>query len=673
MAVEVAIFTPRPPVNLFESAAAELGTAFSDLIKPPLYAQVNNRNQVEELRTTTAILTRAKITNTSGAARTVDFRVRSSRRITYSAEVVAQPGQNWLRLDRVTRPRGVALFGWDWTDTPPTRLTNTPTALPNNATGLDWSPDSQYLAVAFDAASFRIYDATSNFALVHTSPPTTNPVRPSHVKWDPTGRYLAVGYRFADVLGLPWLRVFDFDNIAAPVEVPIPDVLARVTQRPTQLEWGGPSGRYLFIVDAGATRVAVYDWNTGSPVFAPALSTSLSTGVVGRAQGIAVSPNAARVAVTCVGGPRLLVFSFTSATVVSRVNNPIFAENTRARTPGQGAAWSPDSRYLVNLSSATTGVPFTVFDFDSGVTTLPAPPALPLLPGFQSVAWSPDGRYICFGHTESTRYTYYTVPLPYLLLYDMNSGTPVRVTSGPTLQGFGPADAVQWSPDGDTLMVGGWSYDRFYPPTGVDNVRLLDSEGNNLVVNGSFEDVTGMTRESFGFTAVGEIEGWFSDVDPGTRLFFPTFRFLNAFPTQGSVYLDVVAAGSVPVSPHSARLRQNFDELTPGGTYRFSLDVTTSLESDIGVRVLWNGTPLNILGETTLPVVQDFTLLRVSLAPGESVSVPLSRHMVAYGDSLQARASGGGVDVVLGYVLNTQESVQTITDSPDLPPEESDS
>jgi WD40 repeat protein len=670
VSVEVAVFTPRPPVNLFESATLQVGTDFQNLIQPTLYAQVDGRGQVQDLRNTTAIITRAQLSNTSGTERLVTFRVRSSRRITYNTTVTAAAGQNSLRIDRFTRSRGVGAYGYDWTDTPPTRLTAEPVGTGSNARALSWTPNSQYLAMAFDNASFRVYDATSAFSTVYTSPATPSPIRPSQVAWSPTGRYLAVTYLNAEGLDQPFLRVFDFDTIGAPVEVPISDNLIRVTRTPNDIVWGGPSGRYLFIGNAGPTRVAVYDWNTGSPVFASALSTTLSTGVVGNVIGIAPNANGSRIAVSCSGGPRLLVFTFPSAITASRIVNDIFADNSQVLPGARGVAWSANSRYLVHLSSPSATIPFTVYDFDSGVALLPFPAALPPLPRLAAVSWSPDGRYICFGHAEAVRYTYYPLALPYVLLYDLNSGTPVRVTSSPALQGFGSVLGTGWSPDGDTLMIAGWAYDRFYPATGVDNVRLLDPEGNNVVVNGSFEDTTGMTRTSFGFTAVGEIVGWFSDGDPAAELFFPALRFVDAFATDGSVYLDPVANNSFLLAPNSAQLRQNFNALTAGATYRLSLDVTSSLNSDIGVRVRWNGTPVDIGGETVLPIVEDFALVSAAVPANSTVDAPLTKHMLAYGDTLQVRASGGGVDAVVSYVLNTQEAVVTITAPPDPSPDE---
>lgn len=670
MSVEVAVFTPRPPVNLFESATLQVGTDFQNLIQPTLYAQVDGRGQVQDLRNTTAIVTRAQLSNSGGTERLVTFQVRSSRRVTYTAEVTATAGQNWLRIDRSTRPRGVAAFGYDWTDMPPTRLAAEPADLASNARSLSWTPDSQYLAMSFDSTSFRIYDATDGFSTVYTSPAAPSPVQPFQVAWSPTGRYLAVTYENAEGLDQPFLRVFDFDVFAAPVEVPIPDNLIRVSRTPNDIVWGGPSGRYLFIGNAGPTRVAVYDWNTGSPVFASALSTTLSTGVVGNVIGIAPNADGSRIAVSCSGGPRLLVFTFPSAITASRIVNDIFADNSQVLPGTRGVAWSANSRYLVHLSSPSSTVPFTVYDFNSGVALLPFPAALPALPRFRGVSWSPDGRYICFGHSEAARYTYYAIPLPYVLLYDLDSGTPVRVTVSPRVQGFGAVLGTGWSPDGGTLMLAGWAYDRFYPATGVDNVRLLDPSGNNVVVNGSFEDTTGMTRTGFGFAAVGEIVGWFSDGDPDAQLFFPAQRFVDAFATDGSVYLDPVANNSFLLAPNSARLRQNLAALTEGATYRLSLDVTSSLNSDIGIRVLWNGSPVNIGGETVLPIVEDFALASVPVPANSTVDAPLTKHMLAYGDTLQVRASGGGVDAVVSYVLNTQEAVVTITVPPEPLPDE---
>jgi WD40 repeat protein len=674
--VEVVTFTPRAPVNLFERSRQSVGTTFEGILAPVFYAEVNPSGQVQSLKTSTAVISAISLSNTSAQTRRVDFQVRSARRITYQAEVVAQAGQNWLRIDRVTRALGVSIFGYDWTQTPPVRLTQAPAQTSSILTDLGWRPDGRYVVATENGPRFRVYDKDNAFALVYSSPPAATPVRTQRCAWSPDGRYLAVVYDRAEFADNVFLRVFDFDaGIAAPVEVAVPDVTARVTRFANGVSWGGPDGRYLVLANTGQARFAVWDWATGNPIYSATLTSALSNATAGTGVAVAFSPdtNNPRLAVSHTGGDRLTVFEWSSPTTPVKVADSIFAENSTSRTPpSRGLAWSQDGTRLAALSSDSVQTPYTAYTFFGGLSRLPTPPAPPPLPTLTTLAWSPDNRYVVLGHDEGARYTYYPVSLSYLLLYDYQSGFPVRVTSAPRLQGFGSVRRALFSPDGGVLMVAGWSYDRNYPPTGVDNVRLFDGSGENVVVNGSFEDTTGMTRTDFGFTAPGQLVGWFADaqVEPleDVTLFFPNRRFVNAFATEGSVYLDIVSSSLNPLGPNDARLRQNFESLTEGETYRLAVDITASIDSEIGVRFLWNGTPITIAGETDLPIFENLSLVSVDVPPGETVQAPLARAMLAYGDDLQVKANGAGVDCVVSYVLSTQEVFATIT-SPPPPPD----
>ena len=662
MVVEVATFTPRPPVSLFQNAKRSLDTVFESLIAPTLFAEVDGRGQVGALRNTTAVLTSALLTNTGGTARTVTFRVRSSRRVTYTAEVTAQAGENWLRLDRTTSARGASVYGFDFSATPQTRLPDEPSWPGGIRRSVSWTSDSRYLAVADNGRSFRIFDASDSFATVYTSPPVDNPSQLRRCVWSPDDRYLAVIYDRADQVGMPWLRVFDFDaGIAAPVEVTIPGIDINLTVQGNDMAWGGPGGRYLVVSRAGSGGVAVWDWDSGTPVFVAGLSNTLSSAGTGGTRSVAFSPDPTnpRIAVAYNSGDRLAVFTWPSPTTLARVDDALFAANTQRTVPRRGLSWSGNGRYLAVLSGESTVVPFTVYDLQSGVVVRAAPDPLPFLPALTAVALSDDGRYLVAGHDTAARFTYYPLALPHLLLFDYDSGAPAWIR--PRLQGAGGVFDLSFAPDGDTLMVAGWAYDTAYPPTGVDNVRVEDGDGVNHVVNGSFEDTAGMERTSFGFTATGTLPGWFVDGadGPEVQVFLVNRRFVNAFATDGSVYLSVVASGPA-LQGNSARLRQNLEGLEDGETYRLSVDVTASLDSDIGLRLVWNGTPVNIEGQTTLPVIEDFTLLPVTVPPGTTLRVPLARHMLAYGDVLQAQASGAGVDCVVSYILSTQESVETL-------------
>ena len=668
MAVEVAVFTPRAPVNLFESAQESLGTTFSPILRPTLYAEVDGQNTVQRLLSTVAVATRLTVSNTSVSARTVDFRVLSSRKITYSADLVALSGTNSLRLDRDTTSRGPALFGYDWTQVPPVRLTDEPVPENDIYRDVSWHPNSRYVAVV-RTSQFEICDRDAAFARIYLSPVLADPAGIDRCVWSPDGRYLAVSYVFADLAGVPFLRVFDFNTITAPVEVTLPDLSISVTTALRDIVWGGPagtsatSGRYLIVAvpGTGAGSIVVWDWDSGAPVLAPTLAASIRAAVTGQVRGLRFSrgTTSARLAITHSTGDLLTVLDWPTATTVSKLENSLFAANTTTLVGSRRMAWSFDNRYLACLSGSDAAVLFTIYDLQSGVAVLPSHAPLPPLPPLSAVDWSADGETLVIGHTEAERATYYPLALPYLLQFDLQTGTPVRITTEPNLQGFGAVRAVAFSPDGEVLMASGRSFDLFYPPTGVDNVQLLDGSGNDVVVNGSFENVTGLDPEPFGYSSLATLPGWFADDGgvpaPNRRIFLLNQRFVDAFATDGRVYLDLNSEDDSAPQGNDVRLRQDFAGLVSGDTYRLNIDVTSSLESNTKLRVQWNGVDVSIDGTTVLPIIETRTILSVAVPAGETVSVPLERFMLAYGDSFEAKANGAGVDCVLSYVLSTQE------------------
>lgn len=675
----IATFTNRAPVTLFEVARASVGTTFTTLYTPTLYAEVDALGRVEQLRTSTAVLTALSLANTSSDPRKVTFNVRSAGRVTYAADVVAQPGQNWVRIDRTIRPSGPSSFGYDWTDTPPVRLAQAPAGLGAFGRDVAWHPAGRYVAAVSSTNGGFVYDSEDGFSVVATLSPPLSPAQVVGCVWSPDGRYLAIAVsrQNLEVAGNePAVRVFDFDaGIGSPVEVALPGVMSLVTSAFLRgLAWGGPDGRYLVVSGAGTTGFVVWDWGAGSPVHSASLSDALSQAIVGAGRAIAFSPDPSNpmLAALHTSGDRLTVFEWPTATTVAKVENAIFSVNT-PQTPEsfRGLAWSSDGRYLTCLTGPGA-VPFTVYDFEGGISLRPEPAPLPSLPPLFAAAWSADGRYLVIGHAGAERFALYPVALPYLLLYDYDSGAPVRVTQNPALQGFGGVYGIDFSPDNSTLLIVGINRDANYPPTGLDNFRLLDSENVNLMVNGSFENTTGMEPADFGFTAPGEILGWFTDQEPRdtVTLFFPNRRFADAFATQGSVYLYPIARGLPGVTADDPKLRQNFDTLTEGQTYRLLFDVTASLNAMTGVRVFWNGTPVEVEGSTNFPVAKDSLLLSVTVPPESSLVVPLGRHMLSYGDNLQVKADGGGVSCSVSFVLSTQDSVPTL-DNPETPvPEE---
>lgn len=647
MTDNVAVFTNRPPVNLFEQARIAVGTTFQPLITPPLYAAVDAQDIVQTVRNSAAVITSARLTNTGAQPVQVDFNIRSSLRTTYETTVTAQAGENWVRIDRANGPTpGLSLFGYDWESVPPVQLADVfepPAAV---GYGCRFTSDSRYLAFTVNSNRVRVYDFDNAFDVVFSFD-FTSPAITTDVAWSTDDRYLAVGLRVADVAGENFLAVFDLDDIQDPQQVTLPSF---PTARVDSIAWGGPSGRYMVVANRGSQRILVYDWNTGSPVVAsfPALS------VDGIPVSVAWSPDGRYLAVKHTAGDNLTVFDWNTGTPV-KVQSALLAANTNSAVGAYSVAWSPDSRYLAT-SDAANGRAFIVFDFQGGVTTLPQPEPLPTTPRFITVAWSADGRYLLAGHTTPALYQTYSVFPPFLVVYDLDTGTPQRVTS-PSFQGYGAVNAAAWSPDNKYLIVAGFPQTRQYPLLGFDNIRL-DSEGQNLLINGSFEDTTGMTRTDFGYRTINTLPGWFNDAATDERIDIVDKRILNTFATDGSNYLNVIGGTLDPLEQNNVKLRQNLAGLVEGQAYTLSFDVKLGIDNFTSqkVSVLWNGSPVEIDGETVFPIVEDRDVLSIAVPAGESVQVPLDRSVVKQGEQLQVRASGAGVACVVSYVLSTDEA-----------------
>jgi WD40 repeat protein len=657
MSNTVAVFTPRPPVNLFEGARLALDTGYRTIVAPPLYATSDDRGQVRELRAAAAVVTRLHLSNTSASVRTVDLRVRSSRRVTYAADVVAQAGLNRVQINGVRTEKASPVFGYDWTDAPPSRFD---VAFGGNA-AVDWAPDSSRAALGSFGRTYALVDAST--LAVTVSAPVTAPARPNTVRWSPDGRYLAIAFTFAAEAGEPALRVLDFDT-GSPVEVTLPVAVTGAVV--TSVAWGG--GRYLVVCASSTPRIQVLDWDSETPVIAafPALSVS------GNPVCARWSPDGRYLAIHHTTGDRLSVFDWATGAPV-RVEDARFAANTLALPQGgKGLSWSADSLRLASCASVgDTG--FTVFDFTGGtVDVLPPPAPRQFAPGIRTAAWSPDGRYLCVGHDDASPLTYYPTALPYLFLFDYDDPVPVLVST-PRVEAAGRIHEIQWSPDGDLLLVAGSPGDPEYPPTGLDNVRLEDAAGDNRIRNGSFEDTTGMVRTSFGFEAAltaSPMPHWSCPPTLQT-VRVADARFVDAFATGGRNWLYLRAPEPFLPQPNGDNLRlfQDVAGLTAGETYRLAFDVTGSQDSLMKASVLWNGTAVAIDGATEFLKVEERDILRLTLAPGETLPVD-DKLILAYGERLDARASGGGVDAVLAYVLTTQEAVETFVEPTVLPPSE---
>ncbi|MGX9354277.1 Hint domain-containing protein [Roseobacteraceae bacterium S113] len=133
-------------------------------------------------------------------------------------------------------------------------------------------------------------------------------------------------------------------------------------------------------------------------------------------------------------------------------------------------------------------------------------------------------------------------------------------------------DQVFAGADNDSIQ-GGAGNDRLDGDTGNDTIRGDDlnggydvtTSGPNLIVNGSFEDLTGTTTTGFGAQGTGTIAGWTS-VDPAGEFDLHNDGKGNTFATDGDYVLDMGA------TPENLTVYQDVAGLTSGETYQLTFD-----------------------------------------------------------------------------------------------------
>jgi glycerophosphoryl diester phosphodiesterase len=110
--------------------------------------------------------------------------------------------------------------------------------------------------------------------------------------------------------------------------------------------------------------------------------------------------------------------------------------------------------------------------------------------------------------------------------------------------------------------------------------------GTDLIVNGGFEDVTGLEVAANGWgwsSASGTLPGWADST--GNRVEIHKDTQNGVGPKEGTKYFDLDGNG------HNATLTQQIAHVEDGATYHmtFSIADTDGTTTDDGVRVLWGG------------------------------------------------------------------------------------
>jgi Ca2+-binding RTX toxin-like protein len=163
-----------------------------------------------------------------------------------------------------------------------------------------------------------------------------------------------------------------------------------------------------------------------------------------------------------------------------------------------------------------------------------------------------------------------------------------------------PADAGPEG-SGDDTLIGGGGADLIYGEQGDDSIQgnsgndtLFGDDpaegtpiGPNLVVNGSFEDTTGLTPTGYGFVGNGAVPGW-TDANGDPIDIHDDMRG-GVDPTDGTNWLDLEA------SPGNVRVGQDIEGIQDGETYKLTFDAGDADFAASGgsgenlVNVYWGG------------------------------------------------------------------------------------
>ena len=172
----------------------------------------------------------------------------------------------------------------------------------------------------------------------------------------------------------------------------------------------------------------------------------------------------------------------------------------------------------------------------------------------------------------------------------------IEAYDGNDLIDAGDGDDTVYAGDGDDTVRGGSGNDTVYGGDGEDDIaggagddRLLGAGpdtiqgGENLIVNGSFEDTSGMTPVSYGFA--GEVPGWTITGSPDTADIHNDDRG-GIEPTDGENWLDLEA------SPGNIRIGQTVGEAAGSDKcFVLSFDAVQDCYSsgENSFNLYWNG------------------------------------------------------------------------------------
>lgn len=192
----------------------------------------------------------------------------------------------------------------------------------------------------------------------------------------------------------------------------------------------------------------------------------------------------------------------------------------------------------------------------------------------------------------------------YLWVSDVHFTSLLEATGNDTIDG-GAGDDTLFGDGGDDIIAGGTGADYIEGGTGNDTVSGGDGDdvlygdapaertGPNLIVNGSFENTTGMTSTGWGYQSNGPtVPGWFETNGGDIDFHLPRY---GVTASDGSNWLDMAASNG------QSSVTQTVAGVTTGESYLLTFDVADYASAADGttgdntVTVLWGGEVIAVI------------------------------------------------------------------------------
>lgn len=630
------IRTERPPVQNFGSATVEASVDFQQVVSAPLYVLSDPPDA--ELRDSAVVLLGGSARNKSASAATLSFRVRTTSAVTATATLTATGSDKLaIREGTVVAEASEPATLVEWTATPFKSAALNAITRGGSNRAIAWSPDSRYSLHGFSSGGnpYQIIDWESGSPVDVTG---TGGFDISgidvvyDVAWSGSGDYLALAH-----FGGNELTLAEHDGSGGFTLLPDPAVSA--TGQEITVAFGNDR---LAVGFNTSPFLACYNV-TGTGGAAIAATYGLGSAV----RAVAWSPNGRYLAVITSGAPFLTVFDWNSGAPV-KLNDP--AAPVLSEVGANEVSWRSNAQVTV----ATDFAPWLQHFAVSGSDLVEESPGDITLPGKPiCISWA--GALLAIGHAPD--------PFDYAALsdlvrvFDYSGGAPVLAGSFPPT-GI-PAD-IAWAPDAGRLICV-HSYLRWQQiPSGLDFVSLVrDADSSELIVNGSFEDVEGMTFAPAAEQHTGNvIPGWTS-ANTDLRRTVSDGRAGFAIPLFGERWLQwhgSMAGGVLKTDSADVEIYQEWDTLTAGETVTVTAHVIGNPSAPRQLEMQWNGSPIEWAGETLVDRFVDLVQTETIPAGGE-IDLPFARMVLKPSETLEVKSdTGDPVDLEVSFIYVTEEA-----------------